>query len=185
MTMTRLRDKPQVSDRFDMGRLRKQIKPPQAFQYVLPTLPLRLLFCRPRNDLPNVPRLRMHVAAHVHDGMRAKCEQLPYERLIASLAWRIDDERGAGRGKIPDAVEDLCRLARAEGDFIRETIERCVVRREADRVRGELDACDLCEVWGQGQCEEACAAVGVHEVSRGQGARRGCGSEWEDSVADA
>jgi hypothetical protein len=112
----------------------------------------------------------MDITTYIHDGLWAKGKQLPYERLVASLPRRVNDERGVGGRKVADSAEDLRRVARTEGDFMRETIERCVVRREADRVRGELDTGDLCEVWSESESEEACAAVGVDEVSRGRGA---------------
>ena len=168
-----------------MRCLRKQIKSTQGFQYILSACPPSfLLFSGPRNDLPNVPRLRVHVTADVHDRLRAKGEQLPYERLVAPLARRVYDERGEGGRKVADDAEDLRGVARTEGDFVREAVQRRVVRRKADRVRGELDAGHLCEVWGEGEREEPRAAVGVDEVSRGRGARRGRGSRWEDGIAD-
>ena len=168
-----------------MRRLRKQIKSSQGFQHILSArLPILHLFSGPRNDLPDVPRLRVHVTADVHDRLRAKGEQLPHERLVAPLAWRVDDERGEGGRKVADGAEDLRRVARAEGDFVREAVQRRVVRREADRVRGELDAGHLCEVWGEGEREESRAAVGVDEVGRGRGARCGRGGRWEDGIAD-
>jgi len=166
-------------------RLRKQIESSQGFQYILSArLPFLLLFSGPRNDLPDVPRLRVHVTADVHDRLRAKGEQLPYERLIAPLARRVDDERGEGGRKVADDAEDLRGVARAEGDFVREAVQRRVMRRKADRVRGELDAGHLCEVWSEGEREEPRAAVGVDEVSRGRVAWRGRGSWWEDGIAD-
>ncbi len=166
-----LRHEPQDSNRFDVCRLRKQVEPSQTFQHVLaPDLPLRLLLCRPRDDLPDVPRLRVRITADIHDDLRAKGKQLAHERLVAPLARRVDDERGVGGRKVANGAEDLRRVARAEGYFVREAVERRVVRRETDRVSGELDACDLGEVRGERQREEACTAVGVHEVSRGRGA---------------
>ena len=45
---------------------------------------------------------------------------------------------------------------------MRESVELCVVRREADRVGGELDAGYFGEVWGEGEGEEPGAAVGVY-----------------------
>ena len=170
-----------------MRRLREQIKTSQAFQHVFPPpFPFRLLLSGPRNDLPNVPRLRMDITTYIHDGLCTKGKQLPYERLVAPLARRVNDERGVGGRKVADSAEDLCRVARTEGDFMRKTVERCVVCREADRVCGELDTSDLCEVWSESEREEACAAVGVDKVSRGRGAWRGsgCCGGWENGVAD-
>ena len=66
---------PQDSDRLHVRCLRKQIKSSQGFQYILSAcLPFLLLFSGPRNDLPNVPRLRVDVTADVHDRLRAKGE---------------------------------------------------------------------------------------------------------------
>ena len=45
---------------------------------------------------------------------------------------------------------------------MRESVELCVVRREADRVGGKLDAGYFGEVWGEGEGEEPGAAVGVY-----------------------
>lgn len=152
-----------------MRRLWKQVKASQTFQHVFPlSLSLRHLVRRPRDDLPNVPRLRVHVTANIHDGLRAKPKQLSYERLVAALTRWIHDERGAGGRKVRDGAKDLSRVARAEGHFVREAVECRVVRCKADRVRGELDSGDLCEVRGKCEREEACAAVCVYEVCRGQ-----------------
>ena len=47
-----------------MRRLRKQIKTSQAFQHVFsPPFPFYFLFSGPRNDLPNVPRLRVDITS--------------------------------------------------------------------------------------------------------------------------
>jgi hypothetical protein len=163
----------------------KEIKPSQAFHDVFPLFPSRhVLFRRPRHDLPNVPRLRMHITTHINDRLRAERKQLPHERLITSLTWRVNDERGPLRREVAYGAEDLRCVARAEGDFVCESVELRVVRCEADRVGGELDAGYFGEVWGKGECEEAGAAVGVYEVSwRWRG---GCGRwhGWEDGVAD-
>ena len=168
-----------------MRRLRKQVKPSQTFQHVLPLpLPPRHLVSRPRDDPPNVPRLRVHVTAHIHDGLRAEPEQLPYERLVAPLARRVHDERGAGGRKVRDGAKDLSRVARTEGRFVREAVECRIVRCKADRVRGELDAGNLSEVRGEREREEARATVCVYEVRRGQGARCGRVCGRKDGVAD-
>ena len=70
---------------------------------------------------------------------------------------------------------------------MRESIELRVVRREADRVGGELDAGYFGKVWGEGEGEEAGAAVGVYEVGwwwRGGRGRRSWRRGWEDGVAN-
>ena len=152
-----------------MRRLWKQVKTSQTFKHILPLpLPLRHLVRRPRDDLPNVPRLRVHVTTHIHDGLRAKPKQLSYERLVAALTRRVHDERGEGGRKVRDGAKDLSRVARAEGHFVREAVECRVVRCKADRVRRELDAGDLCESRSERKREEARAAVCVYEVCRGQ-----------------
>ena len=151
-----------------MRRLRKQIKASQTFQHVLPLSP-RHLVSRPRDYLSNVPRLRVHVTTHVHDGLRSKPKQLSYECFIASLSWRIYDERGASGRKVSDGAKDLSCVARAEGHFVRKAVECGIVCCKADRVRRELDAGDLCEVRRECEREEARAAVCVYEVCRGQG----------------
>ena len=95
----------------------------------------------------------MYVTTHIHDRLRAECEQLPHERLIAALAGRVDDKCGALGGEVADGAEDLRGITSAEGDLVREPVELRVVRGEADRVGGELDAGDLGEVRGEGERE--------------------------------
>src|SRR5712671_6690102 len=164
-----LRHKPQNSDRFHVPRLREQIESSQALQHVLSlALPIRRILSRPRDDLPNVPSLRVHIAAHIHDRLRAEGEQLPYKCLIAPLSGRVDDERSERGRKVADGTEDLRRVARAKGGLVCEVVECRVVRREADRVRGKLDACNLCKMRGEGKSKETRATVGVYEVSWGR-----------------
>ena len=134
----------------------------------------------------------MYVTAHIHDRLCAERKQLPHERLVTSLAWRVDDERGALGGKVADGVEDLRCVAGTEGDFVCETVELRVVRGESDRVGGELDAGDLGEVRGESEREKPGAAVGVYEMGwwwrwgawriRGRGIGRGHGGK--DGVAN-
>ena len=181
-----LRHKPQNRDGLHVRRLWKQIKPSQTFQRILSlALPLCLLVRRPRHDLPDIPSLRVYITAHVDDGLRAKCEELPYERLVASLAWRVDDERRPCGRKVADGAKYLRRVARAKRDFVREAVERRVVRRKADRVCGELDSGNLCEVRSKREREETRAAVGVYQVGWRRGDRCGRGGRGrEDGVAD-
>ena len=89
---------------------------------------------------------------------------MPQEHLITALAGRVDDERRALGGEVAYGGEDLRRVAGAEGDLVRETVELRIVRSEADRVGGELDADDFGEARGECEREKAGAAVGVYEV---------------------
>ena len=134
----------------------------------------------------------MYVTTDVHDRLRAEREQLPQEHLVTALAGRVDDERSAIGREVAYGGEDLRRVAGAEGDLVRETIELRVVRGEADRVGGELDAGDFGETRGECEREKAGAAVGVYEVGwrwrrgarriRRRRSRRGRGRE--DGVAN-
>ena len=72
--------------------------------------------------------------------------------------------------KIGDGANDLSCIARTKGHFVHEAVECRIVHCEADRVCGELDAGDLCEVWDKCESEKACATVCIYEECRGGGA---------------
>ncbi len=145
----------------------------QAFQDVFP-LPItirrrlcrRVLFRQPRHDMHDAPGLRVYIVTHIHDRLGAERGQLLRERLIAAPAGRVDDGHSAldGGGEVADVVEDLCAIADAEGDLVRESVKLRVVRGKAYRVGGEFDAGNLGEVRSEGERENAGATVSVYEV---------------------
>jgi len=79
-------------------------------------------------------------------------------------------ECGVVGRKIGDGANDLSCITRTEGHFVHEAVECHIVYCEADRVCGELDAGNLCEVWDKCESEKACATVCVYEECRGGGA---------------
>ena len=103
----------------------------------------------------------------MHNSLHVKLEQLSYECLIVSFTGWVYYEHSAVGRKISDGAKDLHCVARTEGDFVCEAIEFRIVRCEAYRVRGELDAGDLGEVRGECEREEACATVCVYQVCWG------------------
>jgi len=68
--------------------------------------------------------------------------------------------------KFGDGANDLSCVARTEGHFVHEAVECRIVHCKVDRVCGELDAGDLCEVWDKCESEKACATVCIYKECR-------------------
>jgi hypothetical protein len=122
-----------------------------------------------RDDLPaaaaevlEVAGLGVRRAADVDDAARVEGVQLFEERLVATAAGRIDDDRGLGTAD-RHVGEDRFRRAGDEA-AVEEAVEGRVLRGLAGGFGADFDAVDGFELAGAGEGEEAGAAIGVDEV---------------------
>lgn len=171
-----------------MRRLREQVKSSHTLQDILLPANFSPLLALPQ-DHPDIPRLRVHIAAHIHHDARPELDQLINELLVAPFAGRVDDHGGLETRERGDRSEDVGGVAGHERVAIRR--ERVQSRGGVggfDGVDGELDPGDALEVRREGDGEETTAAVRVDEVggarNRGAGGAVGAGGGREDAVAD-
>ena len=153
------------SNRTDVMRLRKEVGAAQGLEHVVAIA----------HEYADVPRLRVDVAGDVDHLGRVICDELPQERIVAALARRVDENRRL-RGRELDRLRRSAwaragRLAHLEdglgvaGDERRigQAVELGIVRRSADAVSADLDAGDEVELAGEGDTEQAGAAISIDE----------------------
>ena len=97
-----------------MRRLWEQVKPFHTLNLIPP--PLHISLSRLQNP-PHIPRLRVHITAHVHNRPTPKLNQLLNELLIAPLPWRVNHQHRLLGRKVADSRKDVGRIARTERDF--------------------------------------------------------------------
>ena len=146
-----------------MRRLGEQIESSQALQQIPPAT-LRGIFLRHLVQYhPDVPRLRVHVAAHIHNGLTPERNELINKVLIAPLPWRIDDQCSLLPRKFGHHRKDIRGVTRTESaSSFRDVVQAGVVRGELDRISGELDTCHSLKMRGQHDREQTTAAVSIH-----------------------
>lgn len=153
-----------------MRRLREKVKP---LQTLYPILGAPFL---PSHQHPDIPRLGVHIAAHIHHPPRAELQHLPQKLRVTAFARRINDHNRLIGVIAPDhlGAEDGSGCRGQEGRFFGgDVVEAGVFRGGLDGGWSDVDAGGGDEEGGKGYGEEAGAAVGVDEVLDGRGVRGG------------
>ncbi len=173
------RHKPEDGDRLDVRRLREQIEPSHRIQHILiPSLQILTLL----DNHPYIPRLRVDIAAHIHDCLAPEQDQLFNEPFVRAFARRVDDNRRLVPREILYGLEDVRRVTGNERDFVfRDLIHLGVPICPLDRAHIEFDTSDSLEGGGQRQREQSISTVGVHQMCH---FRLGWRTLGEDHVAN-
>lgn len=152
-----------------MVRLWEEIAPPDTIN----PIPLTLLI---RQDIPNIPRLRVHITTNIHHPLRRKVQQLVQETLVAPLPRRVNDQARL-QPRERELAKDILGCAADEVGVL-DVVCFGVFARGLDRGFVNVDTPHLLKALTAGDGEEAGAAVGVYEVLGPRGGLGGVGGAF-------